>query len=264
MLFAWFLTAIVVVHGAATDGSVYLVTGATGRTGSLIYQSLQESGYETRALVTDQEKAREVLNCTQCDETEGIYIGDVTDVDTLLPAFAGVTGVAIAVGVSGNVSEEVMAAVEWHGVQNQVEALATNANSDGVPLVSLRVALISSMGTTEPNPSATEGGSVLFWKLQAEAFLMSCGVPATIVKPCGLVNLSEDLVPRTLLVGHDDALLTSTQAPIVARTEVARVMTHALVDYPKAGLRMDLCSEPGPTTDDLDALLDSAKWAWQQ
>ena len=33
-----------------------------------------------------------------------------------------------------------------------------------------------------------EGGKVLFWKLNAEAFLMSSGVPAVVVKPCGLTD----------------------------------------------------------------------------
>lgn len=35
-------------------------------------------------------------------------------------------------------------------------------------------------------PSPFEGGPDLFWKLQAETFLLSAGVGGSVVKPCGL------------------------------------------------------------------------------
>ena len=106
-----------------------------------------------RALVTDLDAAREVLGCTACDASEGIYLGDVTEPDTLDPATDGVTALAIAVGVGGNATEDVMEAVEFRGVQNQVASLAASARKRGAALTSLNVALISSMGTTDPNPA---------------------------------------------------------------------------------------------------------------
>jgi nucleoside-diphosphate-sugar epimerase len=54
----------------ATARSV-LVTGATGRTGSLIYKQLQASGgVSVRALVRHRDDARTKLGCTACDESE--------------------------------------------------------------------------------------------------------------------------------------------------------------------------------------------------
>merc|ERR1711988_1378290 len=119
----------------------------------------------------------------------------------------------------------------------------------------------------DPDPQPFMGGSVLFYKLQAEAFAMSSGVPFTIVKPCGLVDT--DAAQVQLNVGHDD-YLRSREAHkqfgfgTVARADVARVMVQALTTR-HAGLRFDLCGTTRngttPTTyDDLDALLDDAQW----
>jgi len=68
-----------------------------------------------------------------------------------------------------------MRAVEFDGVEHQVAALAQQ-NARALP--SLRVVLCSSMGTTDPKPAPFKGGSVLFWKLNAEAFLMGSGLGA--------------------------------------------------------------------------------------
>merc|ERR1719387_2238585 len=71
-------------------------------------------------------------------------------------------------------------------VEDQVSALAQSANDQGRLLSSLQFSMISSMGTTEINPKPFMGGDALFYKMQAECFLASSGVPYTIVKPCGL------------------------------------------------------------------------------
>ena len=147
------------------------------------------------------------------------------------------------------------------GVQNTVAALLTKRNlATSGGLNKLRVVLCSSMGTTAPNPSPKEGGSVLFWKLNAEAFIAASGVPFAIVKPCGLFSTPGN---KTLLVGHDDSLLTTTKPPIVSRENVARVM-KATVDYAgEPRLRFDLCSKPGEPPSDLQKLIREGAYPWQ-
>lgn len=54
----------------------------------------------------------------------------------------------------------------------------------------LKFVLCSSMGTTNPKPAPYEGGPILFWKLNAEAFLASSGLTSVIVKPGGLVTIA--------------------------------------------------------------------------
>jgi len=235
------------------------VTGSTGGTGKFIYSGFMKTeGFHTRALVSSIEKAKAHLGCDKCDASEGIYVGDVTKPSTLTSAMTGVTDLAIAVGLNGNeTSSALMQAVEWRGVQNQVEQLARSANNAGISLASLHVSLISSMGTTQPNPPPYEGGADLFWKLQAEAFLQSSGLSFTIIKPCGLGDGPAHNM--TLIVGHDDTILGQSA---ISRADVARVMIESVVGRAN-GVRTDICAKPGPPTTDLHQLLLSARWSWQ-
>jgi uncharacterized protein YbjT (DUF2867 family) len=252
---------LVVCATAYSAVRTVVVTGATGGTGSLIFKQLKQTpGVEVRGLVTNLDKAKKVLNCSACDASEGIYLGDVTNKSSLMELMKGADSLAIAVGLSGsNTSAALMQAVEWKGVENQVAALV-GANSKK-SANSYFVAFISSMGTTSPNPPPYQGGPDLFWKLQGESFLQSSGVGYTIVKPCGLVEGAAQT--KTLLVGHDDTILGPLYHSI-PRADVAQVMVAATMSREtSAGLRFDLCSKPGKKTTDYTALLQAARWAWE-
>jgi uncharacterized protein YbjT (DUF2867 family) len=241
------------------DKPTVLVTGATGQTGSLVYHQAKKDDRigAVRALVRDVDKARRMLNCTSCDESEGIYVGDVTAPSSLTRAFDGVDALAIAVGVGFRANASVQKAVEFTGVESQVAALA---GSGGAAVGSKRVVLCSSMGTTDPHPAPFEGGPILFWKLNAEAMLGASGVPSTVVKPCGIEG-TYGRGGKELVVGHDDALPMTHGA--ISRADLAAVMLEALVAK-ATGLRFDLCVGPGKPTTDLKALLDAARWPWEQ
>ena len=249
-----------------------LVTGATGRTGRLIYAQLKARRSGVRALVTDINTAQQVLNCSKCDATEGVFLADVTDPASLVPAFAGVTSLAIAVGITDeSASEKELEAVEYLGVVHQVTALV-NASANPAAAgadARLRVALLSSAGTTIANPSPQMGGPVLFWKLNAEAFLSSAAADPRLttisLKPGGLD--SPRAGPRLLLAPATDTLATTGREG-VSRTDVARVMVAALQDITLtgAGLRLDMGSTQGAITtdDELAPLLTGGLWPWQQ
>ena len=229
------LTALLTLAGAASLPRV-LVTGATGRTGSLVYANLRADPRigDVRALVRNATKAAKVLNCTKCDATEGIYVGDITQPQTLTAAFEGVDTLVIAVGGAAGQSQKQMRELELDGLENQVAALATNKST----LEDLRVVLCSSGSTTNPNPPAFEGGKDLFWKLNGEAFLGGSGLGATIVKPCGLGN--GEAGKSRLVTGHDDKLPFPGQLLLVNRADVAAVMAEAAAQRAK-GLRFNLC-----------------------
>ena len=90
MLVGLVVTALAVVAppAQAQDGVSVLVTGATGRTGKILWRYLKADKRirEVRALVygsgtgspAERKKAAAALNCSACDSTEGIYYGDVT------------------------------------------------------------------------------------------------------------------------------------------------------------------------------------------
>lgn len=253
------LLALFAVVQAALPSVV--VTGATGRTGSVLYHLLKSSPSigEVKALVTDASKAKQYLNCTKCDASEGIFIGDVTKPSTLTAAFTGVDSVAIAVGAPGGSNSSVQKQIDYLGVVNQIEAFQSNAANYGVS--NLRVALISSMGTTFPNPPPFMGGTDLFWKLNAEAFLASCGIPSVIIKPCGLGSGAGG--NATLLVGHNDEIKGSTFADVVNRADVAAVMATAM-EIRTSNLRFDLCGKQGQPANDPKDVLKAAAFPWQR
>ena len=238
---------------------VVLVTGATGRTGVLLYRLLaSDPDTIVRAFVRSVDKARKELGCKRCDESEGVFVGNITNATALQSAARGATAVAIAVGVSGSESGAVEREVEFVGVQNTVAALAQPANLAAHEIGTLKVVLCSSMGTTTPSPSPM--ASVLFWKLNAEAFIGASGLPYAIVKPCGLTSGAAN--QSTLLVGKDDTLL-NTDPPIVSRADVAVVMHAALRSTAVPVLRFDLCSKHGAPPSSLEALLERAAYPWQ-
>ena len=259
-------------NSSNNEGTV-LVTGATGRLGALLYKELQKKGATVRAFVRDAEKARTVLGCSVCDETEGIYVGDITNPDDLQHAMAdgSVTTLAVAIGAGYKDPPEVVKAVEFDSVVSSVRALGLLARMGGGDGHSnnnnnnLRVVFCSSMGT-EQSPPPKWGGPILHWKLNAETFLATSGISTTIVKPCGL---PADMAGKnsTLLVGHFGAITEGSDYHSISREDVASVMTEAAMGLSRhncQNLRFDLCSKPGPTTTDLEALIENARWEWDQ
>ena len=97
----------------------------------------------------------------------------------------------------------------------------------------------------------------MFWKLNAEAFLGSSGIPNAIVKPCGL-DATYGRGGKQLLVGHDDQLPHMGE---ISREDTAAVMLEAVASR-ASDLRFDLCVGDGPPTTDLAALLEGARWPW--
>ena len=72
------LLALATAH-AITQPPDVLVTGATGRLGSLLYAQAKADTRigSVRAFVTNVTHARDTLGCQKCDPSEGIYVGDV-------------------------------------------------------------------------------------------------------------------------------------------------------------------------------------------
>ena len=88
----------------AQPGLSVLVTGASGRTGKILYAYMKADPRigEVRALVygsgtgsaAERQKAAVALNCSACDASEGIFYGDVTAPSSLTAAFDGMDTVA--------------------------------------------------------------------------------------------------------------------------------------------------------------------------
>jgi hypothetical protein len=231
---------------------------------------LKQKGVTVRGLVRNATKARDLLGCIKCDESEGIFVGDVTKKDSLAQAMKGATALAILTSAVPHCKHFWNPAsctypkdafpedVDFKGGKNQVKAFAEASNGAPGPVV-----LCSSMGTTTPNSFLDKlgNGRIGFFKLNEEAFLMSSGVPFTIVKPCGLSDGKGG--KHRLTVGHDDNM--HQIPPMIPRADVARVMVEALLKPEEAtGLRFDLCSSFfGKATTDISKVFSDARYPWK-
>lgn len=267
---AWLLSTVLLASGSAA-GAVAgptVVTGATGRTGQLVYQLLKSKGLPVRAFVRNATKAKAILGCDKCDQSEGVYVGDITEPATLGPVMQGAGALVITTSASPTCKAFLVDCkyskgaepidIDWHGAQAQLNAFAAATQGQG------QVVLISTIGTTRPdNLNDDKMGHISFYKLNFEAELMASTLPFTIVKPCGLIDAG-GLVPKphSLMTYHDDE---KNGLLVITRTDVARVIVAA-VEQPQvsARLRFDLCTKIGlPTKDEeLPDLLRSARLPW--
>jgi nucleoside-diphosphate-sugar epimerase len=244
-----------------------VITGATGRTGTLLYNELKKQGKQVRGFVRSAKKARDKLGCDKCDESEGIFVGDIRDKTSMTKAMTG-AGVLVMLTASSFHCDPFPLCtysngsypldIDWHGAKNTMEAFAETAGIK--PVVYL-----SAMSTTEPDNmfDKIDNGQSMFYKLNFEAELMSSGLPFTIAKPCGLGTGKGH--NATITVGHNQDLLKEKHTNI-EREDLARVLsTAARYPYLAKNLRFDICAKVGASTTDIGipSLFRAARRPWQ-
>lgn len=246
---------------ADLNTNTVLVTGAGGRTGSIVYKKLKERSekYTARGLVRTEESKQKIGGA------DDVYIGDIRNTESLVPAIQGIDALVILTSAvpkmkpgfdptkggrpefyfeDGANPEQ----VDWIGQKNQIDA----AKAAGVK----QIVLVGSMGGTNPNHplNSLGNGNILIWKRKAEQYLADSGIPYTIIRAGGLQDKEGGI--RELLVGKDDELL-ETETKTVARADVAEVCIQAL-QYEEAKFKaFDLASKPegtGTPTKDFKAL----------
>ncbi|CAL1379036.1 unnamed protein product [Linum trigynum] len=234
-----------------------LVTGAGGRTGSIVYKKLKERSdqFTAKGLVRTPESKDKIGGA------EDVYVGDIRDADSIAPAIQGIDALIILTSAvpkmkpgfdpskgerpefyfeEGCFPEQ----VDWIGQKNQIDA----AKAARVK----QVVLVGSMGGTNLNHplNSLGNGNILVWKRKAERYLADSGLPYTIIRAGGLQDKEGGI--RELLVGKDDELL-QTETRTIARPDVAEVCIQA-VQYEESKFKaFDLASKPEgtgtPTTD---------------
>ena len=242
-----------------------LVTGATGKTGSIVYQKLkQDPNFEVRGFARSLEKAQELF-----DSTEGFYFGDIKDRESLDSALEGCQGLVILTSASPQMvappkpgerpqfkyeSDGMPEVVDYQGQKNQIDA----ALDAGVE----HIVLVGSMGGTNENHPLNQmgNGKILIWKRKAEEYLVNSGVNYTIIRAGGLLNQPGGV--RKLIVGDNDELLNNPPDDIptsVPRADVAETVVQALQEPSAIDKAFDLISYPeadsqGSITQDFSAL----------
>jgi len=224
-----------------------LLAGATGRTGILAYAELKKlPEVSVRALVRNVTKAKAKLGCNSCNESEGIYVGDITKPETLTAFTQGADVLVSTIGAdeleckhgmfdcsyrNGSYPKD----INWMGSRALTSAFAKAGGR--------QVVHMSTMSTTKPDNFLDKLGKgwVSFYSLNYEAYLMGAGLNFTIVKPCGLGDGKGG--KREFLVGHEDDMNLLVNH-MIDRADVARILAAA-VEAPElaANLRFDLCTK---------------------
>jgi len=260
----------------AAQSRTVIISGATGGTGSAVYLALKAQGVTVRGLVRNVTKARHRLGCNACDESEGIFVGDITKAESLAAAMAGADSLLIATGPAYHCKIPSVyigckyypgadpKTIQWEGVKNQVSAFA---GSHGPTMSNRHVILLSNDLTTVPDNflDKIDNGHGTFYALNGEAFTMASGVPFTIIKPNGLND--GDAGEKEIIIAHDDQGWTSTDlnTAFIRRSDVARLLTYAALNPEKVrGLRFDVTSKfiGGTPTTDVSKLFEAAAYPW--
>ncbi|MGB8700428.1 MAG: SDR family oxidoreductase [Thermosynechococcaceae cyanobacterium] len=228
-----------------------LVTGATGRTGAILWRQLRqlEELFIPRGFARSELKVKELFGTTQ-----GFCFGDVRDRASLDRAIAGCQALVILTSAvpkmvappqpgerpefgfdPGGLPEE----VDYIGQKNQIDA----AKDAGVE----HIVLVGSMGGTNVQHPLNQlgNGNILIWKRKAEQYLMDSGIDYTIIRAGGLLDQPGGL--RDLLIGIDDILLHDPPQGIptsIPRADVAEVALQALREPNARNTAFDLISYP--------------------
>ncbi|MEL6911044.1 MAG: SDR family oxidoreductase [Cyanobacteria bacterium J06598_4] len=242
-----------------------LVTGATGKTGSIVYQKLkQDSQFAVKGLARSPDKAQAMYG-----STEDLYFGDITDKESIQEAFEGCEKLVILTSASPQMvappksgerpqfaypTQETPELVDFLGQKNQID-LAIAAGIQHIVLVG------SMGGTNENHPLNLMGnGKILIWKRQAEQYLVNSGIGYTIIRAGGLLDQPGGV--RKLLVGDNDEFLLNPPEGVktsIPRTDVAETVVQALQESAAINKAFDLISyleedSQGSVTKDFGAL----------
>jgi len=260
-----------------------LVTGAGGKTGSIVVRKLLEQGgdkFSVRALVRSTE-SEEKLRASLGDLVGSCFEvaqGDLTKPDTLEPVFKGIEAVVVCTSAVPQLDKLSLPGVIltklltlgfvsrrpafWYAEGQSPESLDYVGQCTQIDMAKTagvkHFVLVSSMAGTKPDHFLNGCmDNLVLWKRKAECYLMSSSVPYTIIHPGGLLphagpgqNTPALGGRRQLIASLDDGLLDDEQKRnVVPREDLAEVCVQCLLAPDEAkGRSFDLGS--GPETEE--------------
>jgi uncharacterized protein YbjT (DUF2867 family) len=228
-----------------------LVTGATGRTGSLVLQKLRShpDQFDAVGFARSEVKAKD-----QFGDVQGFCFGDINHPGTLKAALTGIQMLVILTSAVPQIKalplpgERPEFGFEPGGTPEEVDYIGQKCQIDAAIAAKVQhIVLVGSMGGTNPNHPLNQlgNGNILVWKRKAEQYLIDSGVDYTIIRAGGLLDKSGGV--RELLVGKDDQFLANPPNGIptsVPRADVAEVVVRALLEPNARNKAFDLISKP--------------------
>ena len=192
----------------------YLVTGASGRTGSIVVQKLRDAGANVRALIHSTIPEQPV------DGVEYVE-GDYQDRDSLIAATRGIDWVIACVGAqSAARGAHLIEPVEYQGTVNLTEAAGENGAK--------HMALISVRGAD----TRWDFYPVYTAKARADQRLIDARVAGTVFRPGGMIDASGEFLNRqiyTVTTGGAMTIYGTPDQPMVFifLDELADYLIHA-------------------------------------
>jgi len=269
-------------------GRKVLVTGAGGRTGSIVLEKLVSSGrYDVKALVTSEKSKAALLRKVPMLPDSSVFVGDIVSGVGLAEAFAGVSAAIVVTSAvpklkvwslvpflfgkllgqkkklrfswKGGKPEQ----VDWEGQKRQFDA----AKEVGAK----HIVLVGTMTGTQKDSFLNsigegDGDQIVMWKRKAEVYLVdlckSSDMEYTIVHAGGLSDDAGGQAP--VAVGVDDKLREVKPNRRIPRADVAEVCVQALECKAAKNRSFDLTSiDDGQAlaAGGLDALLETLEGA---
>lgn len=228
-----------------------LVTGATGKTGSIVLEKLRQRS-DLFAAIGFARSASKVEE--RFGSTAGFHIGDIAEAGALNQALAGCQALVILTSAVPQMQappqpgERPTFSFIPGGMPEQVDYLGQKYQIDAAVQAGIEhIVLVGSMGGTNVNHplNSLGNGNILIWKRKAEQYLIDSGIPYTIIRAGGLQDQPGG--QRELLVGKDDQFLTNNLSGIptsIPRADVAEVVVQALLEPSALNKAFDLISKP--------------------
>ena len=265
------LFLLLLVYIVQICGKKVVITGAAGRTGSIVMQKLAErnDSFQVLGLTRTDKSAKKLLKSIKfpSDATNSVDVQtcDITDPNALAASLKDADTVVLCTSAVPKIKPFSIIkllvkkifkkqgrpefrfidngdpyTVDWLGAKNQID----QAKDAGVK----QFIFVSSMGGTQPENflntiGRVEGddksGNILLWKRKAEKYLIDSGLTYTIVHPGGL--LDQPGGRREIIADVDDILL-KREVRSIPRADVAEICIQAIINKSASNKSFDIIS----------------------
>lgn len=204
---------------------MFVITGATGNTGSIVAKALLSAGKKVRAVVRNAAKAQALA-----DLGAEIFVADLTDQAALARAFEGAQGVSLMSPPDLSTTDFIADRKALTGKQVQTLAKAR------VP----HVVALSSTGAQH-----AEGTGPILTTYNLEQQLIAAGIPATFVRASFFVENWGAVLHPVKQDGVLPSFIRADQAiPMSSAPDIGRALANALLEGPQGTKAIELS---GPT-----------------
>lgn len=212
-----------------------LFVGSTGSIGRLAVAEAVAHGYHARALVRDVGRAR-------FDPRVEVMEGDLTSVESMHGALAGIDGVVFTMGAHDGPS--MVEKVDYGAVRNTLIAL------DGRRV---RISLMTTIGVTCMDSCYNLTSQAHDWKRRSERLVRASGNEYTIVRP-GWFDYNDPDQQRLVFLQGDTHRYADPRDGVVSRRQIAQVLVASLGCETANRRTLELVADRGPVQPDLDPL----------